>query len=139
MFEKDDILQREELKKAPLSVPEGYFDSLPEKVMQRIAAGGKQSGARRVHLAKWWMAAAAACAVAVLALAVRLSFSPVAETTAYEDDSEYIELMDVSSRTLVEYDQEDDQDAISQDAIIEYLAYNGLSGAYLYEQLAEAE
>ena len=139
MFEKDDILQREELKKAPLSVPEGYFDSLPERVMQRIAAGGKQSGARRVHLAKWWMAAAAACAVAVLALAVRLSFSPVAETTAYEDDSEYIELMDVSSRTLVEYDQEDDQDAISQDAIIEYLAYNGLGSAYLYEQLAEAE
>ena len=45
----------------------------------------------------------------------------------------------VLSRTLVEYDQEDDQDAISQDAIIEYLAYNGLSGAYLYEQLAEAE
>lgn len=138
MFEKDDILQREELKKAPLSVPEGYFDSLPERVMQRIAADKKQS-ARRVPLRKWWMAAAAACAVAVLALAVRLSFSPVAETTAYEDDSEYIELMDVSSRTLVEYDQEDDQDAISQDAIIEYLAYNGLGSAYLYEQLAEAE
>ena len=139
MFEKDDILQREELKKAPLSVPEGYFDSLPEMVMQRIAAAGDKQPARRVPLRKWWIAAAAACAVAVLALAVRLSFSPVAETTAYEDDSEYIELMDVSSRTLVEYDQEDDQDAISQDAIIEYLAYNGLGSAYLYEQLAEAE
>lgn len=138
MLEKDDILQREELKKAPLSVPEGYFDSLPERVMQRIATGDKQP-VRRVPLRKWWMAAAAACAVAVLALAVRLSFSPVAETTAYEDDSEYIELMDVSSRTLAEYEQEDDQDAISQDAIIEYLAYNGLGSAYLYEQLAEAE
>ena len=138
MFEKDDILQREELKKAPLSVPEGYFDSLPERVMQRIAAGDKQP-ARRVPLRKWWMAAAAACAVAVLALAVRLSFSPVAETTAYEDDSEYIELMDIDERSLAEYGSEEEQDDISQDAIIEYLAYNGLSGAYLYEQLAEAE
>ena len=138
MFEKDDILQREELKKAPLSVPEGYFDSLPERVMQRIAAGNKQP-ARRVPLRKWWLAAAAACAAAVLALAVRLSFSPVAETTAYEDDSEYIELMDIDERSLAEYGSEEEQDDISQDAIIEYLAYNGLSGAYLYEQLAEAE
>ena len=139
MFEKDDILQREELKKAPLSVPEGYFDSLPERVMQRIAAGGKQSGARRVHLAKWWMAAAAACAVAVLALAIRLSTAPTTEQTAYEDDAEYIELMDIDERSLAEYGSEEEQDDISQDAIIEYLAYNGLSGAYLYEQLAEAE
>ena len=138
MFEKDDILQREELKKAQLSVPVGYFDSLPEKVMQRIAAGENQ-GVRRISFKKWWIAAAAACAVAVLALAIRLSFSPVAETTAYEDDAEYIELMDVSSRTLAEYEQEADSDDISQDAIIEYLAYNGLGGAYLYEQLAEAE
>ncbi len=138
MFEKDDILQREELKKAPLSVPEGYFDSLPEKVMQRIAAGDKQP-ARRVHLAKWWIAAAAACAVAVAALAIRLSTVPTTEQTAYEDDAEYIELMDIDERSLAEYGSEEEQDAISQDAIIEYLAYNGLGSAYLYEQLAEAE
>ena len=138
MFEKDDILQREELKKAPLSVPEGYFDSLPERVMQRIAAGDKQP-ARRVPLRKWWMAAAAACAVAVAALAIRLTNAPVTEQTAYEDDAEYIELMDIDERSLAEYGSEEEQDDISQDAIIEYLAYNGLSGAYLYEQLAEAE
>ena len=138
MFEKDDILQREELKKAPLSVPEGYFDSLPERVMQRIAAGDKQP-ARRVPLRRWWIAAAAACAVAVLALAVRLSTAPTTEQTAYEDDAEYIELMDIDERSLAEYGSEEEQDDISQDAIIEYLAYNGLSGAYLYEQLAEAE
>ncbi len=138
MVEKDDILQREDLKKAPLSVPEGYFDSLPEKVMQRIAAGDKQP-ARRVHLAKWWIAAAAACAVAVAALAIRLSTVPTTEQTAYEDDAEYIELMDIDERSLAEYGSEEEQDAISQDAIIEYLAYNGLGSAYLYEQLAEAE
>ena len=138
MVEKDDILQREDLKKAPLSVPEGYFDSLPEKVMQRIAAGDKQR-ARRVHLAKWWIAAAAACAVAVAALAIRLSTVPTTEQTAYEDDAEYIELMDIDERSLAEYGSEEEQDDISQDAIIEYLAYNGLGGAYLYELLAGAE
>ena len=139
MDRRDDILQREELKQGSFSVPEGYFDSLPEMVMQRIAAGEKQSGARRIPLAKWWIAAAAACAVAVMALAIRLSSSPAAEPTAYEDESEYIELMDVSTRTLAEYEQESEAEDISQDAIIEYLAYNGLGGAYLYEQLAEAE
>ena len=138
MFETDDILQREDLKKAPLSVPEGYFDFLPERVMQRIAAGEKQP-ARRVPLRKWWFAAAAACAVAIAALAIRFSSAPVTEQTAYEDDAEYIELMDIDERSLAEYGSEEEQDDISQDAIIEYLAYNGLSGAYLYEELAEAE
>ena len=138
MFEKDDILQREELKKAPLSVPEGYFDSLPEKVMQRIAAGDKQP-ARRVPLRRWWIAAAAACAVAVLALAVRHSLPQEPAQTAYEEDAEFLDLMDVSSRTLAEYEETAESEDISQDAIIEYLAYNGLGGAYLYEQLAGAE
>ena len=111
MFETDDILQREDLKKAPLSVPEGYFDFLPERVMQRIAAGEKQP-ARRTPLRKWWLAAAAACAVAVAALAIRLAPSAADTMAAAEEDEELI---------------------------IEYLAYNGLSGAYLYEELAEAE
>lgn len=111
MFEKDDILQREELKKAPLSVPEGYFDSLPERVMQRIAAGDKQP-ARRVPLRKWWMAAAAAGVAAVVLLAIRHTPSATDTTAAAEEDEELI---------------------------IEYLAYNGLSGAYIYEELAEAE
>ena len=47
--------------------------------------------------------------------------------------------MDIDERSLAEYGSEEELDDISQDAIIEYLAYNGLSGAYLYEQLAEAE
>ena len=138
MFEKEDILQREELKKAPLSVPEGYFDSLEDRVMQRIADGEKPR-VRRVSFKKWWIAAAAACAVAVLALAIRLSLPQEPAQTAYEDEAEYLELMDVSTRTLAEYEDAAEADDISQDAIIEYLAYNGLSGAYLYEQLAEAE
>ena len=137
MFEKDDILQREELKKGAFSVPEGYFDSLEERVMQRI--GENRPAGRRTPLARWWIAAAAACAVAVLALAVRLSLPQEPAQTAYEEDAEYLELMDVSSRTLAEYEETAEADDISQDAIIEYLAYNGLGSAYLYEQLAEAE
>ena len=137
MVEKDDILQREELKKAPLSVPEGYFDSLPERVMQHI--GENRPAGRRTPLTRWWIAAAAACAVAVLALAVRLSLPQEPAKTADEEDAEYLELMDVSARTLAEYEETAEADDIFQDAIIEYLAYNGLSGAYIYEELAEAE
>ena len=137
MFEKDDILQREELKTGAFSVPEGYFDSLEERIMQRI--GDNRPAGRRTPLAKWWIAAAAACAVVVAALAIRHTTAPITEQTAYEDDAEFIELMDIDERSLAEYGSEEEQDDISQDAIIEYLAYNGLSGAYLYEQLAEAE
>ncbi|MBQ9582811.1 MAG: hypothetical protein IJR25_00595 [Bacteroidales bacterium] len=137
MFETDDILQRAELKKGAFSVPEGYFDSLEERVMQRI--GEKKPAGRRTPLPKWWISAAAACAVALLALSIRFYITPGTDATAYDDDSGYIELMDVSSRTLAEYEQEGEPEDISQDAIIEYLAYNGIGSAYLYEQLAGAE
>ena len=138
MLKSDDILQNEELRKAPMTVPEGYFDTLGERVMQRVAASGRQS-VRSIRLRKWWIAAAAACAVAVLALAIRLSLPQEPAQTSYDNDAEYLELMDVSTRYLAEYGQETEADDISQEAIIEYLAYNGVSGAYLYEQLAEAE
>ena len=110
MFEKDDILQREELKKGVFSVPEGYFDSLEERIMQRI--GDNRPAGRRTPLAKWWIAAAAACVAAVVLLAIRHTPSATDTTAAAEEDEELI---------------------------IEYLAYNGLSGAYIYEELAEAE
>ena len=137
MEKNDNILERPELKNAPFSVPEGYFDSLPQRVAARIAAEKPQR--RSTPLRRWWIAAAAACVAAVLLLAIRLYTAPATELTAYEDDAEYIELMDIDERSLAEYSIEEEQDNISQDAIIEYLAYNGLSGAYLYEELTEAE
>lgn len=143
MLNRDDILQDEALKKAPLTVPEGYFDTLGERVMQRVAASGKQQhGAKRVTLRKWWPAAAAACLAAIVAAGLML-WTPLQPDTVAEAEDEMLEAipdyLDLNVATLAEYSSETDSDDISQDAIVEYLAYNGLSEAYLYEQLAEAE
>ena len=110
MEKNDNILDRAELKKAPLSVPEGYFEGLPQRVAARIAAEKPQRRSTPLH--RWWMAAAAACVAAVVMLDIHLTPSAADTTAAAEEDEELI---------------------------IEYLAYNGLSGAYLYEELAEAE
>ena len=111
--------------------------------MQRIATDGKQRTGRSVRLGKWWMAAAAACIAAVVMFAVRFNAPGQSESAALEDEALFLEtspeLMDLSSQALAEMEATEETDDISQEAIIEYLAYNGLSGAYLYEQLAEAE
>ena len=143
MDNKSDILQREEFKKPAYTVPEGYFDTLSERVIQRVASDGKQHAGRTVRLNRWWMVAAAACVAAAVVFAIRVSTPQQGEMTAMEEDDSILEtypdLMDLSAQTLAEMDDAEETDDISQDAIIEYLAYNGLSGVYLYEQLAEAE
>ena len=138
-----NILESIELKQTPFTVPEGYFDTLSERVMQRVASDGKQLASRTVRLNRWWMVAAAACVAAAVVFAIRFSTPQQGEMTAMEEDDSILEtypdLMDLSAQTLAEMDDAEETDDISQDAIIEYLAYNGLSGVYLYEQLAEAE
>ena len=143
MDNKGDILQRDEFKKPAYSVPEGYFDTLGERVMQRVATGGKQTAGRTVRLNRWWMAAAAACVAAAVLFAVRFNTPQQSNLTAMEDESTIIELypdlMDLDAMSVAELTESEETDDISQEAIIEYLAYNGLSAAYLYEHLAEAE
>ena len=143
MDNKSDILQHDEFKKPAYTVPEGYFDTLSERVMQRVISDGKQHAGRTVRLNRWWMVAAAACLAAVVLFAIRFNTPQQGDLTAKEEEDiimeSYPELMDLSSRTIAELGETEESDDISQDAIIEYLAYNGLSGAYLYEQLAEAE
>ena len=111
MDNKSDILQREEFKKPAYTVPEGYFDTLSERVMQRVASDGKQLAGRTVRLNRWWMVAVAACVAAAIVFAIRFITPHQSELTAMEEE----------------------------EMIIEYLAYDSISGAYLYEQLAEAE
>ena len=142
MDNKGDILKRDEFKKPAYTVPEGYFDTLSERVMQRVASGSKQTSGRTVRLNRWWMAAAAACVAAVVLFAVRFSTPSQSDMTAMEEEEiimeNYPELMDLSAMSVAELTEREEADDISQEAIIEYLAYNGLSAAYLYEQLAEA-
>ena len=140
---KSDILQRDEFKKPAYTVPEGYFDTLNERVMQRVASGSKQTSGRTVRLNRWWMVAAAACVAAAVVFAIRFNTPQQSDMTAMDEESAIIEaypdLMDLDAMSVAELTESEETDDISQDAIIDYLAYNGLSGAYLYEQLAEAE
>ena len=141
MFNSDDILQNKELKKAPFSVPEGYFDTLQDRIMQNVIQSGKQQGPRSVSLRRWWPVAAAACLTLIAAVSLLL-WSPIRSEATADADDEYIEtvsdLLDISAESIAEYSV-DEEETFSQEAIIEYLAYNGISGEYLYEQLAEAE
>jgi hypothetical protein len=126
-----------------MTVPEGYFDTLGERVMQRVATSGKQQhGTFRLTLRKWWPAAAAACLAAIVAASLLL-WSPLQTEAIADADDEMLdaipEYLDLSAESIAEYASEEEAEDISQEAIIEYLAYNGVSGAYLYEQLAEAE
>lgn len=143
MLKSDDILQNDELKKTPFTVPEGYFESLGGRVMQRVATSGKQQhGALRLTLRKWWPAAAAACLAAIVAASLLL-WSPLQTDVVADADEEILddipEYLGLTAESIEDYAAAEDTDDISQEAIIEYLAYNGLSEAYLYEQLAEAE
>ena len=143
MLKSDDILQNEGLRKAPMTVPEGYFDTLGERVMQRVATSGKQQhGTVRFTPRKWWPAAVAACLAAIVAASLLL-WQPLQPDATADADDEILdaipEYLDLSAESIAEYAAEEEAEDISQDAIIEYLAYNGLGSAYLYEQLADAE
>ena len=85
--------------------------------------------------------AAAACLTLIAAVSLLL-WSPIRSEATADADDEYIEtvsdLLDISAESIAEYSV-DEEETFSQEAIIEYLAYNGISGEYLYEQLAEAE
>ena len=134
----DNILEKAELKNAPFHVPEGYFDNLSERVASRVATGVK-TGGRKVTLGRIWPLAAAACLAAVAIGVWRISTVASPAATASTDQAYLMEYLDVSDSQLAEYGETDTQDTYSQDEIMEYLAYNDLSGAYIYDRMAEAE
>ena len=133
----DDILQRAELKKDAFRVPEGYFDNLPARVASRVATNGKTSG-RRVTIGRFWPLAAAA-GLAAIAIGTWRFFAPASPAATASADQEYLTYINVSDAQLAEYDAADTQDGLTQDEIMEYLAYTDISGAYIYDQMAEAE
>ena len=133
----DDILQKAELKSSPFRVPEGYFDNLPAQVASRVATTGN-TGGRRVTIRRFWPVAAAACLTAVAIGFWRFS-SPASPAATVSADQEYLTYINVSDAQLAEYDAADTQDNLTQDEIMEYLAYTDISGAYIYDQMAEAE
>ena len=141
MTEKDNILERPELKNTPFSVPEGYFESLPQRVAERIAASASKPAARRTPLRRWWLAAAAACLVAVAATALWLNPGSTDASLVLGDSEEYAAMAEwfAASGAQPSELETSGSETLSQDEIIEYLAYNGLSGEYIYTALANAE
>ena len=141
MTEKDIILERPELKNTPFSVPEGYFESLPQRVAERIAASASKPAARRTPLRRWWLAAAAACLVAVAATALWLNPGSTDASSAHSESEEYAAMAEwfAASGAQPSELEASGSETLSQDEIIEYLAYNDLSGEYIYTALANAE
>ena len=145
MTENDNILERPELKNAPFSVPEGYFESLPLRVAGRIAASNAKPAARRLPVRRWWIAAAAAACLAIVAvggLALSGGRHTDGENLAQGESPETAAIADwlyASGAHVSDFEQLGETEDLNQDEIIEYLAYNGLSGEYIYTALAEAE
>lgn len=134
----DDILENAGLKSSPFRVPEGYFDDLPGQVASRVATCGK-AGGRKVAV-RWFWPLAAAATLAIVSVGVWRFAPPASYDISASEDQEYLmRYMDVSAVQLADYGENDTQDSITQDEIIEYLAFNDLSGEYIYDRMAEAE
>lgn len=134
----DNILENPEFKKAPFSVPEGYFDTLQERVASRVATTGK-TGGRKISIGRLWPVAAAACLAAAAIGFWRYTASGPLSHEATADQEYLMEYLNVSDAQLADYGEAESQDTFTQDDIMEYLAYSDVSGAYIYDRMAEAE
>ena len=133
----DNILEKAELKSAPFQVPEGYFDNLPARVASRVATDGK-TGGRKVTIFRFWPVAAAACLAALAIGLWQLSLPDNPSYTASAEQEYLMEYLDLSEAQIADYTEETSTQ-ITQDEIMEYLAYTDVSGAYIYDRMSEAE
>ena len=132
-----NILESIELRQTPFTVPEGYFDTLSERVNARLKEEKKVS---RDAFRPVWRAVAAAACIALVALGVwRFSPAPAAETTASADQEYLISYLNVSDAQIADYGETESDNTLTQDEIMEYLAYTDISGAYIYDRMNEAE
>ena len=130
------ILDRPELKATPLRAPEGYFDTLGERVMSRVRESERP---RKVTFRAVWRPVAAAASLAAIALGLWRFTAPADTDYAETAQQQYLIYLGVSERQIAEYGSAAQSETPSQDEIMEYLAYNDLSGAYIYDRMAEAE
>ncbi len=148
MKRKDDILTRSEnLKKMPYSIPEGYFESLEAKVLDRIGQEGqlpRESGKKRVFPARFipWLAAAAAVAI-IVTLGITLGTSSRSAASPEDGlrDSDYVfyfaEIVPVTEPDAIYYSYNTDSDTYLYDENSDYDPYEGLSYEDIIEYLGE--
>jgi hypothetical protein len=76
----NDILDRKQLEQNPFKVPEGYFDTLNTRIMDKVAKQAsapkdeKPAQAKKVHMHVLRWAAACACVLVIGASAVIYTF-----------------------------------------------------------------
>ncbi len=148
MSKIDDILTgSKDLKKMPYSVPEGYFESLGEKVRGRIALEtvpqGAKAGRRFTFPTRLIPYLSAAAAVAVV-VAIGLTLGSLGRKSVIPEDglqdSDYVfyytEIIPVTDPESIYYSYNSDSDTyavddlvyddMSYDDIIEYLIESGV-------------
>lgn len=110
-------------KSFPMSVPEGYFDSLQERLCA-IPDGGAQNAGPFQRLAPYF--ALAACFLAILLVGnFVLNTTSEKMTGDYMNEAFYADMMDVPDEAFhtVTYEQ----DTISYSDVIDYLIASGAS------------
>ncbi len=95
-------------KKNPFEVPEGYFDSLEDRIMDRISS--EKEDTREIQL-RPWVAYAAAAAIALLVIFFLIPNSDEANNSP--------------EQILTE---------VSTEAIVEYLAYTEITSSEILDQ-----
>jgi hypothetical protein len=140
MDRKKPDLQQEVLRSHPFGVPEGYFESFPERLQQRIREE-KSSGvpAHKIGTATRWMALAAAILAAALITTSIIRFTNNSDSGGLYPDLAVLEQMQVLDDDLYLYEllmeetkELDAEDAFASQAI-EYLAINDVEMDLIFE------
>lgn len=110
-------------KDLPFTVPEGYFERLPSRIMQRC---DEREAVRGQRLLLWGSIRAQLAFAAGFALLVGLSYLAARYATrlaqAPTDAAYDISLLDLESFLLQAPDSDDDEsDSLDDDAIVDYL------------------
>jgi hypothetical protein len=134
-------LQQESLKRYPFGVPEGYFDSFPQRLQQRIMEEeSSRVPVRRIGtLTRWMAAAAAVLAAALITTFVLRSAGPERDADGFYPDLATLEQLQVFDDDRYLYDLlEENTPVLNEDEAfvnqaIEYLAVNDVEMDLIFE------
>lgn len=136
------FLQQESLRSHPFGLPEGYFESFPERLQQRIREEeASRVPTRRIGSTTRWMALAAAVLAAALITTsiIRITSSNRNTEGRYPDLAtlEQLQIFD-DDRYLYEFMTDDqsadlDEDEAFATQAIEYLATNDVEMDLIFE------
>lgn len=108
-----DDLKEKGLLRDPFPAPDRYFDTLSERIQQRIAEedGTSHQPAKVVPLrSRWYYAAAAVAVVLVSVWLIRPFPSPTEQAATGSEDEVQHALADISNEALIDYLQMNDVD-----------------------------